>query len=513
MDRRHARAYPPATDIGRVKRPTPKGTKRKVPRKFPKRKLRTEAFFGFVFILIIIYVIGYLYTNIRRPEVSQMRVEMGAISRPDTFSGVIIRDEVVYRADDAGMLVFHVENLERVRSGSVVASIQDAAAVEAYRTNLAGIDRDAVNMQRMRSGVALNEDEVRARNQGIKRYVGNAAFELAAGGIDGVFALSETVRRGMESRNELYFGDEVVMRELTVARNQAVTGISGAISEVAAASSGIFSNTFDGLENQLSVNNLSNIPKEIIISGGGSPAFPNLGVERGDDLFRIIRSNDWYIVAFVCANYAEDWLIGSSVTLFVEDGASTIPLVVQINSLADMGQEFYVVFRTNNDFMRFVNTRNITFSLSRNTAEGFKIPHTAIVEHSHFPVPAEFVFIHENVRAVNVRTGANISREPVTGHFSVDGSLFYIMADTGRLRVGDTLTMDDDDFLLETIEALTGVFVTNMGVTLFRQVNLEGYFDANADYIILDPARNPNIRLFDRIAADARAVSNRLLLH
>ncbi|MDR2183833.1 MAG: hypothetical protein LBE55_06625, partial [Clostridiales bacterium] len=71
-------------------------------KKFPKRKLRIEAFFAFVFFLVILYIIGYFYTSARRPEISQMRLEMGVIAQPAAFNGVIIRDEAVYYATDAG---------------------------------------------------------------------------------------------------------------------------------------------------------------------------------------------------------------------------------------------------------------------------------------------------------------------------------------------------------------------------------------------------------------------------
>ncbi|MDR2183056.1 MAG: hypothetical protein LBE55_02670 [Clostridiales bacterium] len=518
MERRHIREVrrreaPAARDGGRGRKSPKTGA---YARKLPKRKLRVEAFFGFVFVLVILYIIGYFYTAALRPEISQMRVEMGAISHPTAFRGIIIRDEVVYHAADAGSLLFHVENHERVRAGRVVASIQDIGLVETYRANLADIDQGAVNLQRQRAGMAVNEVEIARRNQAILQYINNAAFSLAVGEVGGIFALGDAARHSLQSRNMLYFSDEIAMMDYAADRERALAGMARAISEVAVMSSGVFSNMVDGLEEQLNVANMSNISRELIADAGHLPRFYSPEVEAGDALFRIIRTNDWFIAAYIDREYAAFWTTNSTVTLYVEDGASVIPLVTQVHSRTDAGDghaQTYVVFRTNNDLMRFIDRRNIAFRLSREAQEGFKIPHAAIVERSRLPVPADFVFIENNVRAVNLMAGDGFVTESVAGNFSPDGSVFYIMADSGRLRVGDTLIKDEARFRIEAIDTVAGVFVTNIGVTQFREVSTEGFFDENADYIILDPAQNPNLRLFDRIVADARAVSDRLLLH
>jgi len=533
--------------------------------------------------LVILYIIGYFYTNARQPEISQMRVELGVISYPTTFSGIIIRDEAVYRASDAGSLLFHVENHERVRAGRIVASIQDTAVVANYLTNLAHIDQDAVNTQRQRAGVSINEDEIARRNQAIMHYIDNAAFGLGAGNANGIFALGDGLRQSLQSRNMLYFSDEIAMLDYATARERALAGMSQAISEIAATTPGIFSNVVDGLEEQLNVSDMSNITKEFIENAAQIPRFYSPEVAVGDALFRIVRTNDWFIAAHIDQDYAANWSANTTITLYVEDGGVVIPLVTQVHSLTDVGQgEAYAVFRTNNDLMRFIDRRNITFRLSRDAQEGLKIPHAAIVERGRFPVPSEFVFIENNVWAVNMQIGDRVVTESVAGNFSTDGSIFFIMTDSTRLRVGDILVLQESQFVLEdlgepipsefifddgdtwavnliigdssmaekvlgsfsadgsefniatdnsslrvgdilirnegqfqlsTIDTVPGVFVTNIGATQFREVTTTGFFAENADYIILDPAQNPNLRLFDRIVADARAVSDRLLLH
>ncbi|MCL2396610.1 MAG: hypothetical protein FWC93_00935 [Defluviitaleaceae bacterium] len=486
------------------------------PRRFPARRPKTGAFFGFIFVMIAIYIGGYIYNSMMRPEISQTRVEMGSIALPTRFNGIILRDEVVYHADAAGALVFHAEDHERVRRGRVVATIQDAAAVEAHRRSLARVDQEAVDAQRQRTGIAINEEEIAQRNRGIATHVSAAAFGLSAGDVGGAFGLSYRVRDGLVSRNELYFSDEAAMREFNTVRAATLADMSGAIQQVTVANPGILAAAVDGLEDVATPTNMTNISREIIENNAPVSTFSDIEVAPGDGLFRIIRSNDWYIAAYLPRRYGENLAPNATVTIYAESGGQMVPLASQIYHLADAGNDIYVVFRTNRDMMRFIDRRHVSFQLTANPQEGFKIPQNAIVEGSFFPVPADFVFIEREVRVVNLVVGESIRTVPVSGSRSLDGSTFDIMAEGSELRVGDELAFDGEEpFRLAAIDTAIGVYVTNMGVTQFRRISLEDNFGENAEYVILnpDPRINPNIRIFDRIVADARGIGNRHLLN
>lgn len=482
----------------------------------PRKKPRNGVFFGFVFVLLIIYIVGYTYRSLNRPQVSQMRVEMGSILQPTAFTGIIVRDETVYRASGAGALVFHVENHERVRRGRIVATVQDAAAVEAHRASLNQIDQDALKAHSQRSGLALNEEEINRRNRSIANHVNYAAFDLSAGNLEGVFALGDRVRQGLESRNDLHFSGESFVAELTSARMQIFGGFDHAIQEMAVSQAGILSVVVDGFEGLVGRENLTNIPRNLINQRGGIMGAAALGdVAAGDEVFRIVRSNDWFIVAYLPRAYVENASLstGADRNLYVQTEGGLLTLNVRVANLIDHGGEFYVVFQTNRELMRFIDVRYISFQLTENPREGFKIPWNAIVERGRFPVPEDFVFLQNGVHVVNLQIGENTRIEPVLGTRSNDGMTFYILSDASVLRVGDVIISGEETFRLETIETVTGVFVTNMGTTQFRFISLKDNFAQNSDYVILNPAQNGNIRLFDRIVADAANVFDRQILH
>jgi len=163
--------------------------------------------------------------------------------------------------------------------------------------------------------------------------------------------------------------------------------------------------------------------------------------------------------------------------------------------------------------MHFIDTRFVVFQLDQDPQDGLKIPRTAIVEQSRFTVPYNLISWQHGLPTVTVMMGDAARVESVWGSQSPDGEWFHIMADASNLRVGDTLVGLYGSFALTEIEIPTGVFITNMGATMFREIFLDGLFAENSEFVILDPLRNLNLRLFDRIIADARVISDRQILH
>ena len=500
-------------------RHAPTRQKQTASKRLPKRRNNTGVFFALVFILLFTYSIGFFVQRANRPDVSLMRVEMGAILQPTGFSGLVLRDEVVYTAQTAGTLVFHSQNHERVRNGHVVATIQDSAAVAALRPTLAQVDQDALDTQRQRGHLAVNQQEVVRRNQNIVTQVSNTVFDMSAGGLDGVFDLGDRVRQSLVSRNDLYFSGEPAMMELNTARAQVLGNLAHAMEEIAVANSGILSVLIDGMETIANYSNLLNISREIIMNIDLPPMQMATQVIGGDEIFRVVRSNDWHIAAHLPMEYvANNGLVaGNAATLHVRTPTGLLPLDVSVYQISARNfagvEEYLVVFHTNREIMRFIDIRHLTFQLAASPQEGLKIPRNAIIERGRFSVPDEFVFVHDGVNAVMLQIGATTRIEPVLGMRSADGLTFYILADSAVMRVGDEIFTATDSFILDEIEVVTGIFVTNMGVADFRFISFEGIFDANDDYVVLDPMQNLGLRLFDRIVADARNVTDRQILH
>ncbi|MCL2620495.1 MAG: hypothetical protein FWD97_06155 [Defluviitaleaceae bacterium] len=327
---------------------------------------------------------------------------------------------------------------------------------------------------------------------------------------NGVIIRDEAVYRGVTGVNLNFHVEEF-------RRVRAGHMVAGGIS---VSRPGVVSFHVDGLENAFTPANMGNIPRNAIQAQ--TQRYEHYIEETAEDYetpirdaFRVVRGNDWFVAAYVPMPYAQNWFIDLSLTIFMQDDEELVPLNVSVYRLLHDGDDVYVVFRTNSSVLRFINHRFITFQLQQNPVQGLKIPTTALVELSAFPVPRDFAWERYGMMTTDhyIGNGETVI-EPVSGWVSSDGTTFYILADGSNLRVGDTIIHEGIPFTLDFIRAVPGVFVANRGHALFRQVTLPLHFDYNnSGFIILDIATNPYIRLFDWIVVDGQNVDNRLLLN
>ncbi|MCL2854714.1 MAG: hypothetical protein FWE21_03750 [Defluviitaleaceae bacterium] len=285
---------------------------------------------------------------------------------------------------------------------------------------------------------------------------------------------------------------------------------------VAVSRPGIVSFHVDGFENTFTPDTMGNIPRnamEIQLPESDEQDYEQ--APQAQNSFRVVRGNDWFIASYVPMIYAQNWHVDLNITIFINDGDELIALPVMVYRLLHSGNDAYVVLRTNFEVLRFINHRTVTFQLQQNPVQGLRVPASAIVELSTFPVPRDFVQERYRMMTVDRRISDNETAvEPVAGWTSSDGTVFYILADGSNLRVGDTISNDGNPFVLGFIQTVPGVFVANRGHAVFRQITLPLQFGYNeTDFVILNPANNPYIHLFDWIVVDGQNVDNRLLLH
>ncbi|MCL2170115.1 MAG: hypothetical protein FWB74_08845 [Defluviitaleaceae bacterium] len=429
--------------------------------KTPLRENKTHLFFGITFAIILLYLVGHYMTAVLDENVEQVRIELAYLEPPASFYGVIVRDEAVYFASSGANLIFHVENLTRVRAGHVVAS--PSAGGAAGLLDFSEAQGDAT-----------------AHNYALRHTIENADLST----LSDLQALGLSTAHAMAERNF----------ELAASLAPAATG--GSISALAA---GIVSYHIDGFENIFTPENMNDISNFNPTGSSNSGAF------------RVVRSNDWYIVAAIPSHYAAPLLARAHTTIYVSQPSGLLPLNVAVYRMTDSGNGyFHTIFMTNFETLRFIDQRNVTFQLSPNPGQGLLIPRTAIVERSIFPVPRNFVAADRETITVQTAEGTAFA---VAGWLSNDGNYFYILADGSNLRTHDTLIFEDEYFEIGLIKTVQGVFVSNRGHSLFRQIFLPENFYFGLDYVVLEPAENPHIQLFDWIIHDAGSVDNRDLLN
>ena len=456
----------------------------------------------FLLLATAVYGIIFAVNYLRRTVVANDTVIYGSIESGQLCRGVIVRDEVLYNSPADGEAVFSVSDSDKVKANAQICSVQDTAAVENLQTDLDKINEQILEMQKTRESISAVSDEVKQYNTQIKANADNYAFRLTGGDITTLYSMKSDVQKLMDSRNQRLLSENSgSLSDLAEQRAQQQTKITNSQNAVYTQDGGIISCYSDGLEASYTLDKLSSFSeKETSVRSSGKALSKN--VKAGDPLFRVVRSNEWYIASYIPNSQIETWTVGDTRTIYMHGrNDESVPLEVEVSSINTGDKTSYVIMKETKFLIDYINSRSVEFETSK-AVNGFKVPNSAIVEQTMLKVSKEFVVNNSVYKKVDEDTFSQLNVVPA-GEDTEDGKV-YIPFDINRINVGDVLVMPDDKtktFAISEVVTVKGVFVMNTGIADFCKINLENSV-SNENYTVLDPSLNGNIKIYDRIVTD-----------
>ena len=481
----------------------------------------TKYLWGLALALLLLYLGGYAFTYLTRPQIAETRVEMGGIEIPKVYDGIIVRDEAVYRSAASGVVVFALDDLEQVRKSGEIYSIQDAAKVAEIESKLKEVKTSIIGMQESRAGLSLYDEEIRQDNAAIKKTVDSMSFRLPASP-DGLYELAAKVRQGLETRNmKLLSENRGSLHSLVEGLDIYETQLADARQRVYASDSGVISYLTDGLEEVLTPDSLGTLSKEqttMKVDYGGLVYRREVAPE--EIVCKIVRSSTWYIAAYVGRDASADWNVNSIRTLYIDEDGRLTPLEVRVDRLEKASEtESYVVFRCTRRMADYLDCRNLRFRLEKDVMQGLKIPNTAIVDKTLLKIPQDCVVKDAGDRTIVMKRVNGIDEAVPITITSEDEVFCHVLQDYTNLLFGDTLVTKATDntpsreVSIAELDNVKGVYVTNAGSTVFRRINTGGNTMSNATYTVLDPAVNSSVKVHDKIVADVRNIDEKQLIY
>jgi hypothetical protein len=154
----------------------------------------------------------------------------------------------------------------------------------------------------------------------------------------------------------------------------------------------------------------------------------------------------------------------------------------------------------------------VNIRLTDSVQNGFIVPSSAIVTRRLFRIP--LTHIHgdedENYYLIRLRDDGGIQPIRVEIHERRSGNA-YILEEMVSLFINDMLRpVDQIAHTNHTVSEMDitrryGVYSTTLNYADFREIDLDGESLLNPQ-VLLNPARNPNIRQFENIVMDASMV-------
>jgi multidrug efflux pump subunit AcrA (membrane-fusion protein) len=475
---------------------------------------------AFVFVLFLIYLCFYIGSTMGKEKLSETKIITGSIETPQAYTGIIVRDEKIYQSAVAGVSVFNVADGDRVKKGTVVCGIQDAETVAKLESDLSTIEENIIDLQENRMDYSIYQSDIDDLNLQIKKIVDNEAYLSAISEAGQTYVLKEQVTQKLAMRNKMLLGENRgSLVNLVNDRENTEMLLNQSISSITAEESGIVSYNVDGLETALTMDNLYTLTKE------QTTGKPEASVDEADDevlaendpAFKIVKSNNWYIAAYLPMLETVSWSPGDYKTLYIqnEDGDFK-PFEVKIDTVTPTAdeKEVSVVFKCNTMLIEFLGNRSVVFKTESGVEEGYKIPNTAIADKTMLKIPKKYVFTIDSGKisgkSENVVKKTDTANIPVQISItSADDNFVYVLQDISLLKFGDTIVNNldtSDAYQITEIKNVKGVYVTNTGVMVFKEINMEGRSSANGTYTVIDPALNSSIKNQDNIISDVKTL-------
>jgi len=463
-------------------------------------------------VLFTLSVGGSLFKFLTQEHVATMVVPHGSVDLPRIVNGIIIREETLYQSGAEGEVVYSVANLEKVKKGSMVCSIENPSDTMALAAQSQELSKKIIEMQSMRGDVSSVSSDIHLINNKMKDEIDSSLLKMSSADITPLYGLKEALNLNIKLRNEKLLSENNSAAKQLVDEYRQYTGkIDESRAPIIAEQGGIVSYSIDGFEDVLTLENIKDITKEQTTMTVKSDVLSTKREVKPDDtVFKIIESNNWYIAAYIENDLVYEWGESNNVRLYIDKNGDYIAHSFKIDTLRKGETESYVILKSDKQLLDFLDMRTVSFKTYDSVHSGIKIPESAICERTFLKIPLSFVYEIRDNSVVNKKIGDSMEQVKINTK-TLRTALYeegyvYIMQDFDNIRRGDTIVMENDPeqvYVIDEIVTSSGIFRTNTGLATFVSINTDGMVRGNKGYVILDSSgNNGGVKLYDRIVTD-----------
>lgn len=432
-----------------------------------------------VFFIILIYIVISVVINIGKENISVVEVQKGKIVDNGYYTGIILRSEELVTSNNSGYINFYVKNGGKVASEGNVYMINSAASGETGGDgNFTGFSAsDYADMRKLISVYTANYSD--------SHYSDLYTFK---------YDLQNQITEAISNYN---ISD--------ASRN------TGNYTSIRSDKSGVVSYTYDGMEGLTreqitdAMFNSTDYEKQQLIS--------NQWIDSGDVAYKLITDDLWSIIIKLTPAQAKSLSEKNRVTLrFVKDNIETTAGV----EIFTNGESNYACLSLSKYMVRYIADRYIEMELIATSAEGLKIPTSAVLEKDFYKIPVDYLITDEEssesgfYKYTYDQDGQMSAVFYKAAIYENDGEFCYV--DTDDFKLGDYIGKlnSDDRYRIGATGQLTGVYNINKGYSIFRLVKI---LYQNDEYCIVQTNTPYGISLYDRIILNADSVNENQLIY
>lgn len=432
--------------------------------------------FGIIFVYLVVMVVLYVTANRTTPY----EVRVGSILNDKAYTGIAIREETLFRAEQPGYVNYYSKENTKIKVGT---KIYTTSASELSQTEAATSEADKKKKQ-------LTNDQ----QTSIGILVQSFADDFSDETFSEVYSFKDTIRNSVSnisSANKTTYLNNLLAKDKGV--NLARSTEDGIIVYSADGyeelkQEDITTDSFDRTNYQL------------------NEFYDNRKVVSGDPVYKLITSENWSVVVPLSDDTAE--ILKNKKSVRVRFAKDNEILVAGLKIERKENQNFaYLSF--NSAMIRYAGERFVDLELILEDATGLKIPKSALVEKAFYIVPEEYLTQGGNstekgvLRKVKNKKGEESVEFVQTTVFYSKGDMVYL--DPSVLKENDVLLKPESNmtYIVGEQRFLNGVYNINKGYAVFKRIDILCESD---DYYIVESGNDYGLANYDHIALDSKKV-------
>lgn len=440
--------------------------------------------FGIIFIYMMFYVFSYFTSS----HTSVYEVVQGTIAINNSYTGLAVRNEEIFTAENAGSINYYVKDASKVGVGDLLYSIDTDGSI-AKQINSANEDAsslDAENLNSIQNKISEYSNSYRSE----------AFYEVYTFKNDLNAEISEALSMG-------------ALNSISDAVNAAEG--NSTFHKATAAKDGIIVYYTDGFENVTT----DNFTPEMFNESSYSKVSlkDKTSVNAGDAAYKLITSEDWNLIIPITDETNRQIQDSSSIRIKMKKD-NTI-LRASFTTQEKEGTT-YLILSLNNSMVRFATDRYVEVELLFDEETGLKIPNSSITSKDFFTVPMEYFQKGDNsgkegIMIRSIDKSGKVSDEFVTPniYFATENA-YYI--DGEDVSAGDTILKPNssETYTIHDTAKLEGIYCINKGYAVFKQIDI---IYQNEEYAIIRSGTYYGISLYDHIALDGSTVTENAIIN
>lgn len=432
-----------------------------------------------IFGIILVYLIVTVLTYITAKHVSAYEVREGSIYRDNSYTGLVLRQEMVVQADSDGYINYFVPEGSKVGKKTNVYSLSP----EKLKLTSGGQDEDAAADGEMTSE---EQDMVLQQIQSFSESFQASRFE-------DVYTFKDSVENILSSKSSQ--SRQSQLNALVQSGTEGVTAYT-------AADDGIIVYSLDGYEG-LTMDQVTSsmLTKEDYKK---TELANNTKVKAGDSIYKLVTDETWMVVIELDDDMAKELADTTSVEIKFSKDSQTAWGSLTIYNTED-GNLGFITF--DQSMVRYVGERYLDLQLILEDETGLKIPKSAVVNKEFYTIPQEYLTQggDSNESGFLVKTDENTTKFTAASPYYRDNKSGLVYVDTDDLKEGDTLIKPESNETCTVHDkgSLKGVYNINKGYAEFKQVQI---LSENAEYYIVASGNSYGLANYDHIALDGSEI-------